>query len=88
MPCICIEPDEQWKFLKLYEAIDVVLRFQRKEEYFKEVMIEYQNAKYSEINLKIWAAKNEKIGIKECESFSASYLKEESDHEESNSLRI
>lgn len=36
LPCICIEPEEQWKFLKLYEAVDEILRMNRNEDYFKK----------------------------------------------------
>ncbi|WP_026777258.1 hypothetical protein [Polaribacter sp. Hel_I_88] len=88
LPCICKEPDEQWKFLKLYEAIDELLRFHRKETYFKNELIEYNEAKYSDINLKIWAAKNEKIGTDGCVSFSSKYLKEGKDCDKTRSIRV
>ena len=88
LPCICIEPDEQWKFLKLYEALDELLRFHRKEAYFKNELIEYNEAKYSDINLKIWAAKNEKFGTDDCVSFSSRYLKEDVDCDKTRSIRV
>lgn len=88
LPCICIEPDEQWKFLKLYEAIDELLRFHRKEAYFKNELIEYNEAKYSVINLKIWAAKNEKIGTEDCVSFASKYFEEDKHYKETRSLRV
>jgi len=88
LPCICIEPDEQWKFLKLYESIDEILRFHRKEAYFKNELIEYEKAKYSDLNLKIWAAKNEKIGTDGCVTFSSKYLKEDIDYDETRPIRV
>lgn len=88
IPCICIEPDEQYKFIRLYQALDEVLRFHRKEEYFRQELIEYHNAKYSDINLKIWAAKNEKIGINECTSFKIKFLDTEIDTKEDTPIRV
>lgn len=85
LPCICIAPDDQWKFLKLYEAIDEILRFHRKEAYFKNEIIEYHNIKYSKINLKIWAAKNHDLGLNIYANFSRKFLAIE---KESSSIRV
>jgi hypothetical protein len=72
----------------LYEAIDELLRFHGKEAYFKNELIEYHEAKYSDINLKIWAAKNEKIGTDRCVSFSSKYFKEGRGCDEAGPIRV
>lgn len=74
IPCICINPDVQWKFLKQYEALDVLLRFHRKEDYFKQELLDYCNIEHSEIDLKIWTAKNEQLGSDEYMGFIRTYL--------------
>lgn len=88
LPCICVEPDEKYKFLKLYEAVDEILRFHRKEEYFKVEMLEYNEVKASQTNLKIWASKNEKLGTDVFSNFKSKYLSWDIENYENSSLRV
>jgi hypothetical protein len=88
LPCICSEPDEQWQFLKLYEAIDAVLRMHRKEAYFKEELIEFYNCKDAIIDLKIWTAKNEKLGIVDCSRFIIKFLGSNTENSKKDALRF
>lgn len=74
LPCICSNPDLEWKFLRLYKAIDELLRIHRLEEYCKKEFEEFHQVKYDEVNLNIWIHKNEKVGSEELALFGYNYL--------------
>lgn len=74
LPCICESPDWQSKFLKLYKAIDVLLRRHRLEKYCAQQLVELEESLASEENLKIWIHKNEKIVTEDLITFDWEYL--------------
>lgn len=88
LPCICVEPDDEWKFFKLYEALDELLKKHKKEKYFEQEMVEYYDIQYSEIDLKIWTAKNEKLGVEDYSNFEFDYLDYECKNDGTKHLRV
>ncbi len=89
LPCICAEPDEEWKFFKLYEALDELSKKHKKEKYFEQEMLEYYDIQFSEIDLKIWTSKNEKLGIDDYSGFEFDYLDYNCENDDSSKhLRV
>lgn len=54
----------------------------------KKEMLEYKECKFSEINLKIWAAKNESLGLKDCTRFTIKFLGSNIESNKKEALRF
>ena len=65
---------EQEVFLDLYEALDVVSKFHRYEEYFEQQMVLYSEIRNSPSDLKDWIANNEILGANKYSCFLLDYL--------------
>ncbi|MEP2280966.1 hypothetical protein [Maribacter sp.] len=65
---------KQEEFLDLYEALDTICEFHRKEQYFEQEINEYQKIKDSQSDLKNWITKNEYLGAEKYVCFLVDYL--------------
>jgi hypothetical protein len=55
LPGICDKPDKEYIFTLVYENLDEIRRYHKNEEYFRKELLEYEEIKYSEVDLKIWS---------------------------------
>lgn len=61
LPCICINPEEEYVFTLVYEKLDEVISYHKSEEYFRKELIIFENIKDSENELREWVLKNQKL---------------------------
>ncbi len=86
--CYCSEPEIEFMFTLVYEVLDEMLRYHRREKYFKDELSEYHRIKNSRADLKIWTAKHEKLVAEEYVAFEYEYLDYDYDDRKNADLRV
>lgn len=71
--CFCKHKTDEDIFLKLYEELDELSQYHRKENYFKQELDTYFKVKDDPIELKKLIVRNEFIGADECFMFLIEY---------------
>ncbi|WP_156875579.1 hypothetical protein [Lacinutrix venerupis] len=69
-----LKPNQNNKFLDLFNALDKLSNFYKFEEYFGQQMKEYDKIKTSKLELRNWLTKNEKLGADKFVCFLLDYL--------------
>jgi hypothetical protein len=72
--CTCIPKSEEQVFIDLYEKLDELSRYHRREDYAKKELESYNLIRSDQIKLKEWVRRNELIGADECFEFLINYL--------------
>lgn len=69
------KPNEDQIFLCIYEALDILSKFHRNEEYFQRELAKYKSISVADtLSLKNWIADHEKIGADDYACFLLDYL--------------